>query len=284
VRAALLLLVVYEAGTLQADPLERIDAARAQQLAHVLQIEPQIDVILQAAPTTTPEESIAHIHALEQAIIELSRAALAVDATLSRLQHEEFQATNAHDSLQTRHEDSVARWNIGAILIGNGVSIIGSAMQFGNDNVAKAGDAVTIAGSAVAAAFSIVALIKRDVGPLPLSIETNLLAPFFDLPATARSRYPDWIWRYLESPLPGEKGSIRQELLEKWTREHRVPSAHPVAGTRRLDVLTKPLTMATRVDADALAARADMLADVRDRLAGLSVDLELLWREVHARR
>jgi hypothetical protein len=284
VRAALVLLVICQAGTIRAHPFERTEAGRARQLAQVLQIEPQIDLIVRAAPPTTPEESIAHLNAIEEAIIELSRAALAVDGTLARLQHEEFEATNAHDSLQARHGGSVARWNMAAILIGNGVAIVGSGMQFGNDTVAKAGDAVTIAGSAVAAAFSIVALVKHDRGPLPLSIETNLLAPFFDRPATAHSRYADWIWRYLDTPLGGATGSIRQELIAKWTGEHRVPSGHRVADSRRLDVITKPLSLATFVDADALTARADMLADVRDRLAGLSVDLELLWREVHARR
>jgi hypothetical protein len=283
-RAALVLLVICGAGTIRADPLEGTDAARARQLARILRIEPQIDVIVQATPPTTLEESIAHLRALEEAIIELSRASLTVDATLSRLRHEELEAKNAHDILQSRHDDSVDRWNIGAILIGNGVSIVGSGMQFGNDTVAKAGDAVTIAGSAVAAVFSVVALAKREVGRMPHSIETNMLAPFFDRPATARSRYADWIWRYLDSPLPGAKGSIRQELVEKWTREHRLPSP-PAADTRRLDLLTKPIRAAIRrVDADVLDSRADMLADVRERLSSFSVDLELVWREVQARR
>jgi hypothetical protein len=48
--------------------------------------------------------------------------------------------------------------------------------------------------------------------------------------------------------------------------------------------LTEPLRSARRVDAAVLDTRADMLADVRERLAELSADLELLWRDVQPRR
>jgi hypothetical protein len=157
-------------------------------------------------------------------------------------------------------------------------------MQFGNDTVAKWGDGIVVVGSAVAAAFSIVALVKRDIGPLPAAIETNLLAPLFDRTPTARSRYPDWIWRYLDTPLAGAAGSIRRELVDKWTREGRLPHGDARATARRLSLLCEPLRTAHRIDADILDDRADMLADVRERIAGLSIDLDLLWREVHALR
>ncbi len=283
-RRAIVLLALHGAATARADPLQGADAERARQLARILEIDPQIEFIRRAPPPTTAEESIARLNTVEQAIIELSRAGLAVDATLARLQHEEFEAKNAHDYLQSRLKDSLTRWNLAAVLIGNGVSIVGEGMQFGNETVAKIGDLVTIAGSAVAAAFSIVALVKRNVGPLPMSIETNLLAPFFDRPSTSRSRYPDWLWRYLDTPLPGEKGSIRQQLIEKWTLEQRLPRANREGDSRRIDLLTKPLTKADRVDAAVLDDRDDMLADVRERVASLSVELEILWSEVHARR
>ncbi len=264
------------------DADEATDAARARQLATILGIEQHIDALLGAAPPVTLEDSIAHLGAVERAIIGLSRAALDVDATLARLQHEEFEAKNAHDLIEAHHEDAVARWNIAAVLVGNGVTIIGSGMQFSSDTVAKWGDGVIIAGSVAAAAFSIVALVRRDAGPLPAAIETNLLAPLFDRPPTERSRYPAWIWRYLDTPLVGAPGSIRRQLIDKWTREGRLPTGDAAARERRLRLLCEPLLHARRIDAVTLDDRADMLADVRERLAGLSVDLDLLWRQVHA--
>jgi hypothetical protein len=263
---------------------ESTDAARARQLAAVLDLEPQIDRILHAPPPVTVEDSITRLNAIAEAMVALSRAGLDLEATIARLRHEEFEAKNAHDLIETRYQDSVTRWNIAAVLVGNGASIVGSGMQFGNDTVAKWGDGVVILGSAVAAAFSIVALVKRDVGPLPAPIETNMLAPLFDLPPTARSRYPAWIWRYLDTPLAGASGSIRHELVDKWAREGKLPRADLRRAAPRLTLLCAPLHVARRIDADALDNRADMLADVRDRLAGLSVDLELLWREIHALR
>jgi hypothetical protein len=284
VRRAIALLALLCATSAAADPLTATEEARARQLAYLLGIEPQIDLLVEAPPPTNTAEAIARLNAVELAIVDLSRAALTVDSTVARLQHEEVQAKNAYDFLETRHEDSVTRWNIGAILMGNGVAVVGTAMQFGNDTVAKAGDWVVIGGSALAAAFSIVALIKHDVGAPPLPIETNLLAAFFDRPATGRSRYADWIWRYLDTPLPGAKGSIRAELIEKWTNEKRVPPSKDHRYEKKIDALTRPLTKAKRVDADVIDDRADMLADVRERLGSLSVDIELLWRQVHTVR
>jgi hypothetical protein len=281
VRGLVLSMLVLGAAVARA---EGVNEERARQLARVLDIEPQLETVLRAAPPQNVEEGLAHLNAIEQAVIELSRAALAVDATLARLQHEEFQAKNAHDLLQARHDGAVERWNIAAILVGNGVAITGSAMQFGSDRVAQAGDWVTIGGSALAAVFGVIALVKHDVGRLPQAFETNLLAPLLGRPANPASHYADWIWRYLDTPLAGAQGSIREQLIQKWTREHRLPSGHSRADDRKLAILTRPLVATTRVDADALDDRADMLADVRERLAGLSGDLELLWREVRARR
>ncbi len=260
------------------------DDARARQLAAFLGIEPQIDGSVRATPPSTIEGAIAGLDATERAIIELSRASLDLDATVARLQHEEFEAKNAHDLIVEHHDDAVARWNIAAVLVGNGITIVGSGMQFGNDTVAKWGDGVIIAGAALAAAFGVVALVRREAGPLPTPIETNLLAPLLGRTPTERSGYPPWIWRALDTPLAGAPASIRRELVEKWTRERRLPRGDAAASDRRLRLLCEPLRTARRIDADSLDDRADMLADVRERIAGLSVDLDLLWRRVHERR
>jgi hypothetical protein len=250
----------------------------------VLRLGPQIDRLLHERPSETPAEMMAHLSEVELAIVELSRAALVLDATLARIEHEELAAKNAHDLLEAHHDDSVTRWNIAAILVGNGASIIGTGMQFGNNTVTKWGDGVSVVGAAVAAGFSIVALAKRDAGPLPLAIETNLLGPLLERTPTARSRYADWIWRYLDTPVVGTSSSIRRQLLDKWRREGRLPGPGDRRDERHLALLGEPLPAAHRIDSRILDDRADMLADVRERLASLSVDLELLWREVQAKR
>jgi hypothetical protein len=284
VRGALLLIALICAPA-RAEPLpSALASARARELARVLDLEPVIDELVNAAPPATTEEAIARLSATEQAIIVLSRAALAIDSALARLRHEELQAKNAHDAVQSHHEGTLTRWNLAAVLAGNGIAAVGAAMQFGNDTVAKAGDGVTIAGAALAAAFSVVALVKRDTGPLPLTIDTNLLAPFFDRPPTVHSRYADWLWRYLDTPPSVGHSSIRQELVDKWTHEHRVPAKGTPPDEHRLDLLTRPLRAAGRVDAHVLDDRADMLADVREHLGAISVALELLWSEVRTRR
>jgi hypothetical protein len=283
-RCALAVVVLAcSAGATRAAADEQVEATRARQLADTLGLTAKLELIQQTPAPTTVEETVAHVHAVEHAIVDLSRAELTLDATRARLQHEEFEAKNAHDLVSARHEHTITNWNLAAVLVGNGVAVVGAGLEMGNDTTAKWGNGVVIAGSALAAAFSIVALIKRDAGPLPLAIDTNLLAPFFDCVPTPASRYPDWIWRYLDIPLAGASGSIRRELLDKWTREGRIPRGDTASVARRTQLLCEPLRGARRVDADVIDDRADMLADVRERLAEVSVDLELLWRDVHAR-
>jgi hypothetical protein len=283
-RVAALLLVFSCATAAHADPDESADAARAWHIAIALGLDPLIERIRHQPPPASPEEATAQIRATEQLIVALSRAALTMDATLARLQHEEYAARTAHDLIEDHHEDAVGRLDLVAILVGNGVSIVGTGMQFGSPNVGKAGDALVIGGSAVAAAFSVVALVKREVGPLPGAIETNLLAPLLGAPSTARSRYPDWIWRYLDAPLAGDSSSVRRQLIDKWTREGKLPDGHSPDAEKTLTLLTAPLRAPRPVDGQVLEDRASMLGDVRERLMNLSVDIDRLWHEIDVRR
>jgi len=260
------------------------DRARAHQLVSLLGLESQLEELTKAAPPTTLQESIARANARDDIFVALSRAGLDVDETRARLQHEEYEAKTAHDLIQRRYEDSVERWSIAAVLVGSGSTVVGTGMQYGNETVAQWGDGVAIAGAVVAAAFSVVALARHNIGSVSASIETNLLGPLFDCPPSPRSTYPDWLWRYLDTPLPGASRSIRHELLDKWGREGRLPRVALAANDRRVHHLCAPIHVRRRIDADLLDDRADMLADVRERLAGLSGDLGLVWGELRPRR
>jgi hypothetical protein len=282
--AALLLALAWAAASRAEPPPADATRARARQLASLLNLEPNIEIILRGSQPQNLQESIAHLAAIEQTMIALSRAQLTLEGTLGRLQHEEFAAKNAHDLLESHHLDSVARWSLAAVIVGEGVTIVGTGMQFGNETVTRWGNGVAIAGSAIAAGFSITALVKRHNGPLPLSIQTNMLAPLFGREATLHSRFADWMWQYLDTPMPGASDSIRRQLVEKWTREGRVAKGDALEAERRIKLLCDPLRGARSVDAEILDSRADMLADLRERLASLNEDLELLWREVEARR
>jgi hypothetical protein len=260
------------------------ELARARQLASLLGLERRIESVAEATPPRDLSEALARTSAIDDAIVALSRAQLAIDATRARLLHEEHQARTAHELIQKRYEDSVERWSLAAVLAGSGTAIVGSGMQLGNSTDGRWGDGVAIAGSVVAAAFSIVALAKHNVGVVQGPIESSLLAPLLGCAPAPGSGYPDWIWGYLDQPLAGASQSIRSELLEKWAREGRIPRAGVRGDDARLRHLCQPVGAGRRIDGDLLAQRANMLADVRERLVGVGVDLDLLWRELRARR
>jgi hypothetical protein len=157
-------------------------------------------------------------------------------------------------------------------------------MQFGDNAQAFAGDGIIIGGALIATAFSIVALVNKGRARTPSAIETNFLAHLFGRPPAPNSELPDEVWRYLDTPLVGEKTSARQQLVDKWVREGRVSLAPTAAARARIDQLTRPVARHELAPGGLFDDRADMLGDLRSRVASMNIDLQLLVRQVRAHR
>jgi hypothetical protein len=219
----------------------------------------------------TVEDQLAEIRARQDAAIQLDRVQLLIDSTIARLQREQVECESAHGLLEDRHEDSSLHWSIAAVIVGNVLSIVGSAMQFNNQTIAFAGDGLIVAGGAAGTVLSIVALTRTDRGPLSGDIDSAMLRPLLGGPPDEAS-YPPEVWRWLDTRPPGEPASVREELIAKWKREGRLTSP------QRITRLTSPLPARTRVDAGLMGDRADMIADVRGRVASMKVELQTLWQ------
>jgi hypothetical protein len=117
-----------------------------------------------------------------------------------------------------------------------------------------------------------------------LSITTNFLAGPLGRAPTADSALPPPIRRYLDAPLAGEPASLRAQLFERWVRRGTVPADRSPEALRKIALLTRPLSARQNVPADVLEDRAEMLSDLRARIAGMHVDVQRLVRYVRAKR
>ncbi|MCU1281209.1 MAG: hypothetical protein JWM53_4755 [bacterium] len=238
--------------------------------------------IQRPAAAANIEERLERMRVREDAFSELDRIALMIDATLARIEREQFATANARNTLNARHERSVVTWSIAATLTGSGVSVVATSLQFSGTTQARIGNGLAIGGAALAAAFSIVALTRKNRSTPPYAIETNFLAQPLGRTPTPDSRLPDPVWSFLDTTLVGERGSFRSQLVDGWLKERSISLASSAQAQRTIDLLTSPISPQQSVPAEVLSSRANMLADLSERIAEMKIELESLVRQVRA--
>jgi hypothetical protein len=277
VRGALLILAVSIAAAEE-------PAARSRQIAAILGLEPVIERIESAPAGGGLEAILERLELRDDTLAELQHVDLLISVALALIDQEQSAAASAQSIIAERHDHSVASWNIAALIVGNVTSIVGSAMQFDGTRMSFAGDGIILGGAAVATAFSIVALSRHNRGRPPHPIKTNVLAPLLGRVPNADSTLPEPVWKYLDTPLAGAPTSLRNQLIQDWQRRGNISLDDSPSARRRIDLLTRPLSAHEVIHADVLDDRAVMLADLHGRVAAMHVDMELLIREVRARR
>jgi hypothetical protein len=265
---------VLLAGAAHAD--EHALSPRAQQIASILGLEPLLERIAELAASPNPT-LLEFLRLRQDALIELEEVSLMIEATQAGLQQEESASTSARSFVNDRYESSVSTWNIAALIVGNGFTVVGTALQFDGNEQGYIGDGIIIGGAVVATALGVVGLVKKNRGRAPFVVETNYLATLLGRKPTARSELPEPVRRYLDETLAGEKSSIRSQLLEKWVKQGSVSSR---SDEHKLDLLARPIARGTVISSDVLGDRADMLADLRARVAQLYAEVRLLMHEV----
>ena len=108
-----------------------------------------------------------------------------------------------------------------------------------------------------------------------------MLAQMLDRPALPTSIYPDVVWMYLNSELPGSAGATpRQQLMKHWSQDKLLGKKGRDEAT--VDSLTStPSRPNGHVDLtlDDIQARIAMLTDVSARIALMKRGLRDLMSE-----
>ena len=212
----------------------------------------------------------------------LVAAMLDVDVATAGIYNEINQLNEEQARLQSRSDSRIKKLTIAGILIGVG-ALVGELIEF-NESHERLGSIIETVAASAGITLAALALREEDHGRTKRDLQFNMLAQLLDRPALPTSTYPDVVWSYLTSELPGAAGATpRQLLLQHWSQDNLLGKKGRDAAT--IDSLTSTRSRSTgHVDLqkDDIQARIAMLTDVAARVALMKKGLRDLMAELTA--
>ncbi len=249
----------------------------ARVLGGILGIDGTLRELLNAAPS----DDIHRLKLRQQLTEAVIEASLDADSVIADIQMEEGQLQSVENYLSSRRDKAVNLANFGAALVGSGVGVAGTAMQF-SSKTAIAGDVVGVVAGSAATALTIAAIRIQRGGRMQLGATPNMLAAFFGERPGLHSRYPEDVWAYLNVEPAAEvrQGTRREQLMEEWVRAGMIRGDGSVTDRNKIEFLTSGISSKTRLNLSELSDREAMLGGVRARVALMKRDLADLMHTV----
>jgi hypothetical protein len=238
--------------------------ANAREIANVIGLAPLMER-MSRLPEASPEAVMTRQSVLAR-VMDLS---LQIDAVVAQIEHERTELDEARQFLERRRSRAVIATQTAAIVIGSGLGIGATAMQFFDETTARAGKGIAIGAGVLAAGLGIAGLVVRRTGRPPIEIDRTMLAPLLDRSPAPGSEYPAAVWRCMEP--------WRGEMVSEWKRVGRL-SLRAEDARPKIDLLTARIGRGEPVSIGVLVDRAAMLADVHARVLQMKRELGFLTR------
>ena len=217
----------------------------------------------------------------QQEMERLVAAALDVDIATAGINNEINELTEEQVRLQSHSDSKVKKLTIAGILFGV-AALIGELIEF-NEDQERLGSVIETAAASAGIALGVIVLREEDHGKTRRDLRFNMLAQMLERPALPTSVYPDVVWTYLNSELPGTAGATpRQQLMKHWSQDKLLGKNGRDEAT--VDSLTStPSRPNGHVDLtlDDIQARIAMLTDVSARIALMKRGLRDLMSETN---
>jgi len=215
----------------------------------------------------TPESATLRLEITEVVLT----TSLQCQAVVAQIEAESASMMAIRSAMEGRR-DRTGRTNAIANVVANGsVQAVGSMLQEPVETVPDSryelpGEVVASAGTLMAAGLGAMALQQSKGMTLSAPVEPNMLAKIFKRPNSAKTEYPDVIWRYLNSVPPDsiKDGPTRREILiQRWVNLGRIPSPETAKGRLYLRTVAGTVPQRKAVTLDMLDDRIAMLLDLR---------------------
>jgi len=185
--------------------------------------------------------------------------------------------SDAHDAtaVLSAKTSKATRINSIANVATNGlISGVGTILQIPEQLSEQPGEILESGGTLATTVLGVLAL-KQTGGKLSSAIRPNMLARVFGRPNDMYSEYPDVVWTYLNSPIPGasDRTTRRNLLIRAWETLGRIPPHDSAKGRQYIRMVTGTSEQKNTITADALDARSSMLDDLRSSIGQMSRDL-----------
>jgi hypothetical protein len=204
---------------------------------------------------------------------------LDADIAIATINNEISELNQQQARLRSRSDSRIKKLTIAGILLAAG-GLTGELIEF-DASRETFGAIIESAAAAAGVVVGVLALRQEGHGRTRQDVHFNMLAQVLDRPAMATSTYPDVVWKYLNSGLPGSGGATpRQQLLTVWSQNKLLGKKGPDEAT--IDSLTSThaaATTHTRLSIDDIEDRVSMLTDTAARIALLKQGLRDLVAE-----
>jgi uncharacterized small protein (DUF1192 family) len=204
-------------------------------------------------------------------------SSLEVDATVALIDNEIARATEVRGFLADKRDRKISRANLLSALLGGGLGATSAGLQLSsarrNSTVATG-----IAGGVISSALALYGIRAERGGTKTLDADSNMLAPFFDLPESPSSGYPPAMWTFLSEVAPSDPDQMtrRERLIHTWLELKRLDSLTTSSGRVKIEHVASMPSQHLKLTVDDLEDRIAMLQDVRAKLSYLKRDLGAL--------
>lgn len=204
-------------------------------------------------------------------------ASLEVRDVTARIEREIVLIDRMRGVLEDRRDRAIKLNSIENIVASGGLSEIASANAFMVNQIP--GNSINVVASALTMGLGAWALRQQTGGKHRVVLKPNMLAPVFNYKGDQESTYPDSVWTYLNSTVPGSSQTRREGLLDRWRKFKVIPTeTKSPAGRKRLGVLTNTDHSGTCTIGD-FEDQTEMLAELKAEIFQLDRDLlDLLKR------
>lgn len=207
---------------------------------------------------------------LRQHVVQsILRTLLEMRTVLSRIDTQMAEAEEERELLAAKRTRSVTMINITNLFIAGSLGATASALGFSHStDIAQHILSASAAGNAVILS-SIGVLKERGPRAFARSQKVNMLAkPLgFDVSNSAED-YPEVIWAYLNSPLPGDGTTRLNALMKRWRKERNFDGNNEERKAQLAGVAT-----GFRLTEKLLDTRGDMLNELRTEVSKIEFEL-----------
>jgi hypothetical protein len=196
---------------------------------------------------------------------EVISASLEADGVISEIDSELERLRDIRLPLEARRDRQLQINAIANIVAGAVGGVAGSALQISSPS-SNAGNVLSVVGGAASAFLGVLGLrIQSRGGVRALTDSPNMLAPFFDQQVEYHSRYPEALWKYLNSAVPTQldKGTRRDRLFKEWVDEGDISMKSDPKEQAKIALLTSPSSEHDKLTIDLIDTRSSMLLAVR---------------------
>lgn len=245
----------------------------ARDIAEQLGIIPLLIKVEQygAVPDLDVKGEIDRIKLRQILTVKVAVATLQVRDATARIERELAYINRLRGVLEDRRDKAIKLNSIENVVASGGISEIGNSRSFAANQIPN--NVLQLVAGGATIGLGSWALKQQSGGAHRMSAKPNMLAEVFNIQTDSDSKYPDFVWTYLNRAPVGATKTRLQTMMERWQQFKVIPrNINTPEGRHRVAVLTNTIPNG-KANIDVFDDRSDMLVDLRSEIFQIDRDL-----------